>query len=77
MFDELQRLLTAADSDLRHLVKATYYVSDATADRTINEIRPKLFDVSRPPAASKITVRGTGRPDRGSTFDMIAVTRAP
>lgn len=74
MFDELRRVLAAAGSDLRHLVKATYYVSDTAADRAINDIRPKLFDADRPPAASKITVRGTGRAGKGSTFDMIAVT---
>ena len=77
MFDELGRVLAAAGSDLRHLVKATYYVSDPVADRAINDIRPKVFDAERPPAASKITVRGTGRPGRGSTFDMIAVTSTP
>jgi enamine deaminase RidA (YjgF/YER057c/UK114 family) len=77
MFDELGRVLAAAGSDLRHLVKATYYVSDPVADRTINDIRPKIFDAERPPAASKITVRSTGRPGRGSTFDMIAVTARP
>jgi enamine deaminase RidA (YjgF/YER057c/UK114 family) len=77
MFDELGRLLAASGSDLRHLVKATYYVSDPVADRAINDIRPKVFDAQRPPAASKIAVRGTGRPGRGSTFDMIAVTSTP
>ncbi len=74
MFDELRRVLAAAGSDMRLLVKATYYVSDTAADRAINDIRPKLFDAERPPAASKISVRGTGRPGKGSTFDMIAVT---
>ena len=77
MFDELGRVLAAAGSDLRQLVKATYYVSDPVADRAINDIRPTVFDAQRPPAASKITVRGTGRPGRGSTFDMIAVTSTP
>jgi enamine deaminase RidA (YjgF/YER057c/UK114 family) len=77
MFDELGRLLAQAGSDPRHLVKATYYVSDTAADRAINDIRPKVFDPERPPAASKISVRGTARPGRGSTFDMIAVTTGP
>jgi enamine deaminase RidA (YjgF/YER057c/UK114 family) len=77
MFDELDRVLTAAGSDRRHLVKATYYVSDSAADRAINDIRPQRFDPERPPAASKISVRGTGRPGRASTFDMIAVTTGP
>lgn len=76
MFAELQRLLREAGSDIRHLVKATYYVSDKAADDRINAIRPTIYDPERPPAASKLLVRGTGRTGRASTFDMIAVTTA-
>jgi enamine deaminase RidA (YjgF/YER057c/UK114 family) len=74
MFEELQRLLKAAGSDIGHLVKATYYVSDTRADERINAIRPTIYDPKRAPAASKIRVRGTGRAGKGSTMDMIAVT---
>ena len=74
MFEQLRRVLEAAGSDLRHLVKATYYVTDTAADERINTIRPTLYDAKRPPAASKIRVRGTGRQGKGSTMDMVAVT---
>lgn len=74
IFDELQRILRAAGSDMRHLVKATYYIADGEADREMNAIRPGLYDPVRAPAASKLSVRGTGREGRGSTLDMIAVT---
>ena len=74
MFTELQHLMKEAGSDMHHLVKATYYVTDRLADEEINAIRPKLYDPRRPPAASKLSVRGTGRKGKGSTFDMIAVT---
>lgn len=74
VFDELRRLLTAAGSDVRHLVKATYYVSDKAADQEINTIRPSVYEAARPPAASKISVQGTGRPGKGTVIDMIAVT---
>ena len=76
MFSELQRVLRDAGSDIRHLVKATYYVSDTAADERINAIRPTIYDPEHPPAASKLSVRGTGRAGRASTFDMIAVTTA-
>jgi enamine deaminase RidA (YjgF/YER057c/UK114 family) len=76
MFGELQRVLQEAGSDIRHLVKATYYVSDSTADDRINAIRPTLYDAQHPPAASKLFVRGTARAGKASTFDMIAVTTA-
>jgi enamine deaminase RidA (YjgF/YER057c/UK114 family) len=74
VFGELQKILASAGSDMRHLVKATYYVSDKVADQEINAIRPSLYDATRPPAASKISVRGTGRPGKGTVIDMIAVT---
>jgi enamine deaminase RidA (YjgF/YER057c/UK114 family) len=74
MFTELRQLVKEAGSDMAHLVKATYYVADKGADQEINAIRPTLYDPRRPPAASKLTVRGTGRKGKASTFDMIAVT---
>lgn len=74
MFNGLQALLRETGTDIRHLVKATYYVSDKGADDRINAIRPTIYDPQHPPAASKLTVRGTGRQGRASTFDMIAVT---
>jgi enamine deaminase RidA (YjgF/YER057c/UK114 family) len=74
VFGELRRLLAAAGSDMRHIAKATYYVSDKAADQEINTIRPTIYDPARPPAASKISVPGTGRPDKGTVIDVIAVT---
>jgi enamine deaminase RidA (YjgF/YER057c/UK114 family) len=74
IFDELRRLLEETGSDMRHLAKATYYVSDKVADAEINAVRPTIFDAARPPAASKISVQGTGRPGKGAVIDMIAVT---
>jgi enamine deaminase RidA (YjgF/YER057c/UK114 family) len=74
MFTDLQHLMKEAGSDLAHMIKATYYVADRTADEAINSIRPTLYDPQRPPAASKLSVRGTGRQGRSATFDMIGVT---
>jgi enamine deaminase RidA (YjgF/YER057c/UK114 family) len=74
MFTELQHVMKEAGSDMAHLVKATYYVADRMADEEINAIRPTLYDPRRPPAASKLAVRGTGRQGKRATFDMIAVT---
>jgi enamine deaminase RidA (YjgF/YER057c/UK114 family) len=74
VFAELRRLLTLAGSDMRHIAKATYYVSDKAADQEINTIRPSIYDPARPPAASKISVQGTGMPGKGTVIDVIAVT---
>ncbi|MGE0757935.1 MAG: family 16 glycoside hydrolase [Pirellulaceae bacterium] len=73
IFEQLQQILTEAGSDLRHLVKATYYCSTDTASRKLNELRPNYYDPARPPSASKAMVRDVGRTGCGLTVDMIAV----
>ncbi len=71
-FAALKRVVGDAGGDLRHLAKATYYVTDDPVSRALNELRPKYYDARRPPAASKAKVAGTGR--AGSlALDMIAV----
>ncbi len=73
IFATLTGVLSQAGSDLRHLVKATYYVSDIGASTALNELRPQYFEPSRPPAASKAFVSGVGFEGRTVTLDMIAV----
>jgi len=73
IFAQLTDLATASGTDLKHLAKATYYVTDDDASRKLNELRPKYYDPKSPPAASKAQVRGSGRLDRTITLDMIAV----
>ncbi len=73
LFDRLQDVLKKSGSDMRHLVKASYYVSDDDAARWIDRLRPRVFDPLRPPAASKVMVHGVGMTQRTMTVDMIAV----
>jgi enamine deaminase RidA (YjgF/YER057c/UK114 family) len=73
IFAQLQDVLKQTGSDLRHLVKATYYVSDDDASKQLNAIRPKFYDPQRPPAASKAVVPAVGRRDRSISIDMIAI----
>jgi alkaline phosphatase D len=73
IFASLSRILEASGSDLRHLVKATYYASTGAASRKLNELRPQYYDPARPPAASKAIVTAVGHPGLGLTVDMIAV----
>ena len=73
VFEQLQDILKASGSDLRHLAKATYYVSENDASAKLNELRPKFYDPTRPPAASKAQVFGVGLAGRSLTLDMIAV----
>ncbi len=75
LFAITERLAAATGSDLKHLVKATYYVSDNEANAWHNKLRPEYYDPARPPAASKAMVHGVGRDKRTITWDMIAVPK--
>ena len=73
-FARLDRVLKRTNSDVQHLAKATYLVSDEDASKQLNIQRLKLYDPKRPPAASKAGVRATGEKDCGLVVDMIAVS---
>ena len=73
IFQQLDMILSKAGSDMRHLAKATYYVSDDEPSSALNRLRPKFYDPKRPPAASKAKVYGVGISNRGISVDMIAV----
>jgi enamine deaminase RidA (YjgF/YER057c/UK114 family) len=73
VFAQLKAILDQTGSDMRHLAKASYYVSDDDGGRGFDKVRPELFDPARPPAASKVMVYGVGQAERNLTLDMIAV----
>lgn len=75
MFADLSAILGQAGSDLGHLAKATYYVSDDSTSTALNQIRPEFYDPKSPPAASKASVRGTAVAGRSLAVNMIAVPR--
>jgi enamine deaminase RidA (YjgF/YER057c/UK114 family) len=72
-FERLKALADETGSDLLHLAKATYYVTDDEVSKAHNAVRPKYYDPERPPAASKALVAGTGRAGSRYAMDMIAV----
>lgn len=73
IFADLKEIAQKAGSDMDHLAKATYYVSNPQTSARLNEIRPKYYNPKTPPAASKASVKGVGWAGKGITFDMIAV----
>lgn len=75
VFATLKSILDETQSDFRHLVKATYYVSTDSASVSLNKLRPNYYDPDRPPAASKAVVDSTGVAGLGLTIDMIAVPK--
>lgn len=77
IFQQLIRQLKPTRSNLRHLAKATYYVTDSDVSAQLNSIRPHFYDPKRPPAASKAMVQGTGFAGRTISIDMIAAPESP
>lgn len=75
LFDHTRRLVETGGGDLRHLVKATYYVSAPGSNQQHNRLRPEYYDPLRPPAASKAQVQGVGRSGRTITWDMLAIPK--
>lgn len=73
VFAQLAEILEKTGSDMRHLTKAMYYVSDDDAARWVDRTRPAVLDPDRPPAASKVMVHAVGMEGRTMTIDMIAV----
>lgn len=74
IFEQLKQVLTETKSNMNHLTKATYYVSRPDANKSLDTIRPTLYDPKRPPTASKAGVTNVIPGDgRGVTIDMIAV----
>jgi enamine deaminase RidA (YjgF/YER057c/UK114 family) len=74
IFTDLGEIAQKAGSDFRHLVKATYYVTDSAGNAALDKIRPTLYDPKRPPAASKARVAGVGE-GKSVMLDMIAVPK--
>ena len=72
VFGSLQGVLEQAGSSLKHLAKATYYVSSGDASEQLTNLRPLYYDPQRPPSASKAAVRSIGVPNRSFVLDMIA-----
>jgi len=73
IFAQLTEGLKMAGSDVRHLLKATYYVVDKEASDAVDDVRKKVYDPQRPPAASKVTIHGVGQAGRTVSVDMIGV----
>lgn len=62
-----------AGTDVKHLVKATYYFSTEEAGLKLNKLRPRFVDAKRPPATSKALVKSVGVDGKTFTLDMIGV----
>jgi enamine deaminase RidA (YjgF/YER057c/UK114 family) len=77
IFARLRGLLNETGGDLKHLVKATYYVANDDVSKNLNDLRPDYYDPKRPPAASKAMVKGVAKPNTSVTLDMIGVAAKP
>ncbi len=75
IFSDLEYLVRKCGSDMKNLVKATYYVTDDETSSQLNKLRPEFYDPARPPSASKAMVRSTGSEGSTISIDMIAATK--
>lgn len=73
IFCQLNKILVRNGSDLKHLVKATYYVSAEDTSKSLNDLRPQYYDPAKPPAASKAMVPALPGSDVRIQVDMIGV----
>ena len=73
VFDQLGTVLWDSGSSFRHLVKATYFLNDASAREQMTSIRGVYYDPTRPPSASALDVTQMARPGRLVMLDLIAV----
>jgi len=64
--------LFESGSSYRNLIKATYYLGDATARTVLGDILGVYFDPTRAPAASALEITSLGQPGRTAQIDMIA-----
>ena len=71
IFKTIGQVLEKADSDYDHLVKATYYPSSEEGRQGFVKVRPEFYNPEKPPAASLIMVRGTGRQNKSINVDLI------
>ena len=77
LYGSLRELLVRCGSDLRHLVKGTYYPIGQDTSRRFTQVRRETYDPKRPPAASKALVDRIGRGGKFVTIDMIAAVPGP
>lgn len=73
LYSNLEQGLQKAGSDLDHMIKATYYVSDDVTSQAYTPVRMELYNHERPPAASKASVESVGKSGFTTTIDMIAI----
>jgi enamine deaminase RidA (YjgF/YER057c/UK114 family) len=74
IYEQLKEILDSTGSDMQHLTKATYYVTKDEANKSLDALRPSLYDPKRPPTASKSGAIGLVHDGgQGLLVDMIAV----
>lgn len=74
LFLMLKQLLNATGSDFTHLVKATYFHTDAAASTALYNTRLKYYDHNRAPGATKAMLKEMPA-GKSISFDMIGVVR--
>jgi enamine deaminase RidA (YjgF/YER057c/UK114 family) len=73
IFERTEAAVRAGGGDMRHLVKALYYITGKEGGTGMDKLRPKVFAADRPPAASRNNLRHVGGEGSTMLIDMIGV----
>ncbi len=72
VFENLKAGLEAAGTDFAHVLKLTYYLTDASRIGTVREVRDAFVDTRHPPASTAVEIRRLVREDFLIEVDAVA-----
>jgi enamine deaminase RidA (YjgF/YER057c/UK114 family) len=72
VFENLKAGLEAAGTDFAHVVKLTYYLTDASKIAVVRGIRDEFVDVKHPPASTAVEIRRLVREEFLIEVDAVA-----
>ncbi len=72
VFENLRAALEAAGTDFAHVVKLTFYLTDASKIAAVREVRDAFVDTRHPPASTAVEIRRLVREDFLIEVDAVA-----
>lgn len=72
VFANLKAALEAAGTDFAHVLKLTFYVTDASRMAVVRQVRDAFVDVRRPPASTAVQVSRLMREEWLLEVDAVA-----
>lgn len=76
VFANLKAALEAAGTDFAHVVKLTYFLTDASKIGVVREVRDRFVDPTHPPASTAVEIRRLVREDFLLEIEAVAAVPA-